>query len=64
MKQNIGDNTIEVGVDFSNAGPQSLAYNGDGTLNYVEVTIQNQVYRQTFGYTAGKLTTISAWVKS
>lgn len=43
--------------------PQTLAYNGDGTVNYIEVTSAGGVYRQTYGYTAGKVTSISAWVK-
>lgn len=50
--------------------PQTMTYNGDGTLNYVEVTIPASLssapggtYRRTFSYTAGKVTAVSAWVK-
>jgi hypothetical protein len=44
--------------------PQDLAYNGDGTINYIQVThVSGRIYRQTFTYTSGKVTNISAWVK-
>lgn len=43
--------------------PQTLVYNGDGTLNYVEATSGTDTWRQTYTYTAGKLTGISGWVK-
>lgn len=43
--------------------PQVLAYNGDNTLNYIQVTDGVTTWRQTFGYTSGKLTSISAWVR-
>ena len=42
---------------------QSYAYNGDGTLNYVQATWEGVTYRQTYTYTAGKLVGISRWVK-
>lgn len=41
---------------------QTLTYNADGTVNYVQVTYNALVYRQTFNYSAGQLTNISAWV--
>lgn len=43
--------------------PQTLTYNADGTVNYVEVTANSRVYRQTYTYTSGKVTAISGWVK-
>lgn len=43
--------------------PQAFAYNGDGTLNYVEATDGTNTWRQTFSYTAGVLTGVSGWVK-
>lgn len=50
--------------------PQTLSYNADGTLAYIQVTIPaisgsyaGGTYRQTFSYTAGVLTGISNWVK-
>lgn len=43
--------------------PQSLVYNGDGTLNFVQVAVGDTMYRQTLSYTSGQLTGISAWVK-
>lgn len=42
---------------------QVLAYNGNNTLNYIEVTDGVTTWRQTFGYTSGKLTSISTWVE-
>lgn len=42
---------------------QSLVYNSDNTLNYVQVVFAGVTYRQTFTYTSGNLTGISAWVK-
>ena len=50
---------------------QTLTYNGDSTLNYIEVTVPatpgtsyaGGTYRQTFTYTAGKVTGISKWTK-
>ena len=42
---------------------QTLAYNVDGTLNYVDATDGHNVWRQTYTYTAGQLTGISQWVK-
>jgi hypothetical protein len=46
-----------------NTLPWALTYNGDGTLNYVEVTDGVTTWRQTYGYTAGAVTSISAWVE-
>jgi hypothetical protein len=45
--------------------PQTLIYNADGTLNYVLAgPDQNgNTYKQTYTYTSGQLTGISAWVK-
>lgn len=40
----------------------TLSWNGNGTIAYAEVTLGG-VYRQTYTYTAGKLTGISKWVK-
>lgn len=42
---------------------QTLNYNADGTLNYVQVVTGGNTYRQTMTYTSGKITGISAWVK-
>lgn len=43
--------------------PQTLAYNVDDTLNYVEATNGTKTWRQTYTYTDGKLTGISGWVE-
>lgn len=43
--------------------PQTYVYNADGTLNYIQVTQGVNTWRQTYTYTGGKITGISAWVK-
>ena len=64
------DNSIIFPDDLA----QTLNYNGDGTLNYIEVTVPATVtpqgttvpggtYRQTYGYTTGRVTSISRWTK-
>lgn len=40
---------------------QTLVYNADGTLKYIEVSM-GLTYRQTYTYTSGVCTGISAWV--
>lgn len=42
---------------------QSLVYNVDGTLDYIQVVSGGNTYRQTFTYTSGVVTGISAWTK-
>lgn len=42
---------------------QTLVYNGDATLQYTQVAYRGSDYRQTFGYTTGKVTSISMWIK-
>lgn len=42
---------------------QSLAYNADGSLNYIEVVFRGTTYRQKYTYNAGQLVGISRWVK-
>lgn len=42
---------------------QTYAYNGDGTMNYIQVAWDGATYRQTFTYSAGAVTGVSAWVK-
>lgn len=43
--------------------PTTMSWTGD-ELDYVEVTSgDGSVYRQTYTYTGGKVTAISAWVK-
>ncbi|WP_289296256.1 hypothetical protein [uncultured Reyranella sp.] len=44
--------------------PQTLTYNGDGTVNTVSFTDGTYTWTQTFTYTAGKVIGISAWVQS
>lgn len=43
--------------------PQTIAYNADDTINYIEATDGADTWRQTFSYTGGKVTGISGWVK-
>lgn len=42
---------------------QTIAYNGDGNVDYVQTTLGDNTYRQTMTYTSGKLTGVSEWVK-
>lgn len=42
--------------------PQTLAYNVDDTLNYIEVTDGTNTWRQTYTYTDGNLAAISGWI--
>jgi hypothetical protein len=42
---------------------QTINYNSDGTVNYIEVTINGATYRQTYTYTNGVVTAISKWVR-
>lgn len=42
---------------------QEFAYNGDGTVNYVQAVWEGVTYRQSYTYTSGKLTGVSRWVK-
>lgn len=49
---------------------QAFSYNGDGTLNYIQVVAPatpgtayaGGTYRQTFSYTSGVVNNISNWV--
>lgn len=43
--------------------PNAFFYNPDGTLAYVQVTEGGYTYRQTYSYSAGKLSGLSAWTK-
>lgn len=43
--------------------PQTLTYNGDGTIATISVTNGTDTWVQTLTYTAGNLTGVSAWVK-
>lgn len=50
-------------VIYPDSLAQSLAYNSDGTLNYIEVVASSGTYRQTLTYTSGNLSGVSTWVK-
>lgn len=63
MQTRLGNQQLDASIDFASAGPQTLNYNGDGSLNYVETVVQGETFRQTFTYTSGVVTGISAWVK-
>ena len=41
---------------------QTLTYTGT-TLQYIEVVMNGNTYRQTYTYTSGNLTGISRWTK-
>lgn len=45
------------------ASQQTIAYNADSTINYIDAISGGVTYRKTFNYTAGKLTGITGWVK-
>jgi hypothetical protein len=49
-------------LDLDSA-PTTLTYNSDGTLATASIVWVGNTYVQTFTYTSGKLTSISAWVK-
>lgn len=51
-----------LGIDLDSAA-QTYAYNGDGTLNYIQVISGGSTYRQTYTYSVGVLSGTSAWVK-
>lgn len=42
--------------------PQTFSYNGDGTINYISVTDGVRTWRQSYTWSSGNLTSISAWV--
>lgn len=44
--------------------PQTLTYNADGTVATIAQTNGAYTWTQTYSYTAGRVTAISAWVKS
>ena len=56
------------GVDIDSL-PQTLGYNADGTLAYVQVVVPGSgtypqaTYRQSMTYVNGQLTGIGGWVK-
>ena len=51
------------GTPFSANGPVAYAYNLDGTISTMTLTDGASIYRQTWVWTAGQLTSTSAWVK-
>lgn len=58
-----GGATIQGTEDFWDRMPQTLTYNGDGTVNTITATWNGNTWIRTFTYTSGKVTGISAWVK-
>jgi hypothetical protein len=52
---------LPLGFDFL---PQVLAYDGSDRLQTITVEHGADTYTQTFTYTGGLLTGVSAWVKS
>lgn len=65
--ESLGQAATGVTVDFFDRMPQTIAYNGDGTVNTITATGTMggtvTVWIKTFGYTNGKITSISEWVK-
>lgn len=62
MQTKLGSEQLDLSGDISDAGPNTFNYNGDGTINYIEVVAGGVTYRQSFTYSLGKVATISAWV--
>lgn len=54
---------IDVSEQFIDGLDQTINYNGDGTVNYINATDGTTTWRQTMTYTSGSLTGISKWVK-
>lgn len=51
-------------IVLPDAWPRTFSYNGDGTLNYSEITdpVTTDVFRQTFTYNgSGQITAQTAW---
>lgn len=63
QRSKLNGDVVEVIELFIDGLQQTLAYNPDGTLNYVEAADGVNTWRQTYTYTGGKVTGISAWVK-
>jgi hypothetical protein len=58
----VGDAAIaDDGTVIDVGGAQTFAYNEDGTISNIDVAVGEDTYRQTFTYTDGNLTGISAW---
>lgn len=51
-----------ISVDTLNL-PQVMTYNADGTLNTISVVYNTHTWVQTYTWTNGKATGISAWVQ-
>lgn len=53
--------------DFFDRLQQTISYNGDGSVNTITATGLFETivvtWIRTFGYTSGKLTSISTWVQ-
>lgn len=42
--------------------PSTVAWNSDGTINYIEMTNGSKTWRLTFTYSSGQVTATSGWV--
>lgn len=49
--------------DLGSYLPQTFAYNTDGSINYVQVVVGINTWRQTYTYSAGKLVSVSDWIE-
>ena len=65
--EGLGQAAAGVTQDYFDRMPQTFSYNGDGTINTISATGTMggvvTTWVKTFGYTSGKLTSISEWVK-
>lgn len=63
MQTEFGSTKHDAVLDLIENSPQTISYNGNGTVNYIEVTLGVAVYRQTYAYNgSNQLIGISKWV--
>ena len=64
MQNRHGNQTVDISDGIFDNAATSFNYNGDGTVNYIDYTLQSgEVFRVTFSYSGGNVSSISAPVK-
>lgn len=62
---------VKNGITITDEDPDATAknnpsytysYNGDGRLQYIDMSFGSDTWRKTLAYTSGRLTNVSAWV--
>jgi hypothetical protein len=66
--KNLGVNVITFTEETPDAATKnnpsySMSYDGNGRLQYLNLTFDATTWRKTFTYTSGRLTGISTWVE-